>query len=110
MFPSVEDTDEKLIAELVDGGRSVTQAGRVLDELGTACREAAAELEALMQVCVRVLVFCADFQAFFLKILINISGARPRANREERKHTRAPGYLMCVRVLVFCGRRFFKTL
>ena len=64
MFPSVEDTDEKLIAELVDGGRSVTQAGRVLDELGTACREAAAELEALMQVGACVCwYFCGDFEA-----------------------------------------------
>ncbi|CAM9305110.1 unnamed protein product, partial [Laminaria digitata] len=50
VFPSVEDTDDKLIAELVDGGRSVAQAGRVLEELGRACREAAAELEALIQV------------------------------------------------------------
>lgn len=52
MFPSVEETDDKLVRELVEGGRSVTQARRVLAELAGACREAAVELEALLEVCV----------------------------------------------------------
>lgn len=38
--------------ELVEGGRSVSQAKRVLEELAGASRRAAGKLEALLEVCV----------------------------------------------------------
>lgn len=50
MFPSLEDTDEKLVRELVEGKRSRSQAQRVLQELSGACKEASVELEVLLQV------------------------------------------------------------
>lgn len=50
MFPSLEDTDEKLVRELVEGKRSKSQAQRVLQELSGACRAASVELEVLLQV------------------------------------------------------------
>ena len=89
MFPSIEDTDEKLIAELVDGGRSVAQAGRVLEELGRACTEAAAELEALIQV--SVFVLGGDFDEFFFKTLwMLLAPVRERTGKREQ-HTHASG-------------------
>lgn len=51
VFPGFIESDERLIKELKDGERSVAQAERVLNELGSACLEAAAELEALLEVC-----------------------------------------------------------
>eukprot|EP00752_Nemacystus_decipiens_P009505 g8496.t1 len=49
VFPSLEDTDEKLVRELVEGKRSRSQAQRVLQELSGACKEASVELEVLLQ-------------------------------------------------------------
>ena len=50
VFPSVIDTDSRLVDELREGGRSEVEAKRVLDELGRACSEAAVGLEALLEV------------------------------------------------------------
>ncbi len=50
VFPSLEDTDEKLVRELVEGKRSRSQAQRVLQELSGACKEASVELEVMLQV------------------------------------------------------------
>ena len=50
VFPSLEDADEKLVRELVEGKRSRSQAQRVLQELSSACKEASIELEVLLQV------------------------------------------------------------
>lgn len=50
VFPSLEDADEKLVRELVEGKRSRSQAQRVLQELSGACKEASVELEVLLQV------------------------------------------------------------
>lgn len=59
VFPSIEETDDNLVRELVEGGRSKTQAKRVLEELAAACRASAAELEVLLEVCSdAALMFC----------------------------------------------------
>lgn len=50
IFPSITDTDDKLVSELVEGNRSKVQAARVLGELAEACRESAAELEVFLEV------------------------------------------------------------
>lgn len=50
VFPSLEDPDEKLVLELVEGERSRSRAQRVLQELSGACKEASVELEVLLQV------------------------------------------------------------
>lgn len=49
IFPSITDTDDKLVSELVEGNRSKVQAARVLGELAEACRESAAELEVFLE-------------------------------------------------------------